>query len=144
MRPILRKLLSCTLLAAYAGISLIGEGLHELAPGHEHHHGLHVVSCEAHSHSHHGHDHHHHDHGPCHDDHETPPTGLIVKSGAATHTHTCDICEFLAQAVSQPPQIAATPDLHVLVADLPCSTQVFIAPTIVGLHAPRGPPQLLA
>ena len=132
MRRSLRKLLTCSLLATYAGVSLLGYGLHWLTSGEDHHHDLCRVVCTEHAHA--SHDHADHDHA----------SPSFTTGGCVTDSHACEICEFLAHAVSQPPQIATTPDLHVLVADVPCHSQDFNSPTILGLHAPRGPPQPLA
>ncbi len=135
MRRTLHKLLTYTLLATYAGISLLGQGLHWLTPDDCHHHGLSVVACTAHDHDH------------CvHREIEAQSSArpILIASGRIPDSHTCEICEFLIQAVSQPPQVDATPDLHVLIADLPCDAQGLYSPTILGLHAARGPPPFLA
>jgi hypothetical protein len=154
MRVTLHKLLSCTILAAYASVMIIGEGLHSLAPGHDHHHGLNVVTHTSHSHGHAHHDHccKHHSHGGgCHDHHhghshdrdnDQVPTGpVFAATDGESHSHACDICAFLYQAVSQPPQVATTPDLHPRVADLPCVITERYSSAVLGLHAARGPPQ---
>lgn len=151
MRLTRHKLLSSVLLAAYASVMLVGEGLHSLIPGHDHRHGQSIVTHTAHEHSH-GHAHHDHDcehgsHGTCCHDHDydqIPAGPSIVALEGDIHSHTCDICAFLYQAVSQPPQIATTPDLHPLVAELSCVTADFFSSAHLGLHAARGPPQLLA
>jgi hypothetical protein len=135
MRLAVRKLLSCSLLATYAGISFLGQGLHLLLPDDGHHHGFDVIVCAN--------SHHPHDHDCCADGQHDSPAGPIIANACAADSHDCEICEFLFQAVSQPPQIATTPDLHPLVAEVPCHPQGFYSPTILGLHAPRGPPQLL-
>lgn len=127
MRRTFRNLLTCSLLATYAGISLLGYGLHWLTPDGNHHHDLCGVACTEHA-----------DH-----DHTHANTSLTI-GGCVADSHTCEICEFLAHAISQPPQIATTPDLPVRVADHPCQPQGLHSPTILGIHAARGPPQLLA
>jgi hypothetical protein len=147
----LRKLLTCTLLAAYASIALLGQGLHWFLPHDHHHHGMMVVTRTTHSqaHRHDAHCCHHHPHGPCcrHVDHDRDPVPAGRMMGARdgdTHSHTCQICEFLFQAISEPPQLATTPDLHPLVADVPCPKAEHYSPAILGLHTARGPPQLPA
>jgi hypothetical protein len=157
MRPTLRTLLTCSLLAAYASISLLGQGLHWFQPHDHHHHGSMVVSRTTHRHTHkHGaHCCDHHPHGPCchdtdhdhdqdHDDDHVPAGPIVAARDGDTHSHMCQICEFLFQAVSGPPQVATTPDLHPLVADAPRSAAEHFSTAILGLHAARGPPQLLA
>jgi hypothetical protein len=134
MRSGLGKLLTCALLATYASISLIGEGLHALVP-HNHHHAHHVVRCvAADEHGHCGCCHHH--------EHKESQKQTVASGGCVADSHACEICEFLFHAVSEPPQIAATPDLHPLVADQPCMTQGLYSATLILLHAARGPPQL--
>lgn len=144
MRSTLHKLLTCSLLATYAGIALLGQGLHELTPGHGHHHGFEVVACTAHAHDK-GHCCKHHQHNESHHhDHESQPTGpAVAATDGAADSHSCEICEFLVQAVSQPPQIAVVPDLHPLVAVAATPHVEIYSQEILGLHAARGPPQLL-
>ena len=147
MRSQYRKILTCSLLATYAGISLLGQGLHLLTPHDGHHHGFEVVHCTTHGHAHEAHccageEHSRDGH---HGDHDQSAAGrFVVADGSISDSHACEICEFLFQAVSQPPQIAATPDLHILVADVSCPHKSLYSLTIVGLHSARGPPQLLA
>jgi hypothetical protein len=134
MRFGLGKLLTCALLATYASISLLGEGLHELVP-HNHHHAHHVVQCVAAD-----------EYGHCgcchHDEHKKAQERTVTSGGCVSDSHSCEICEFLFQAVSEPPSIVATPDFHPVVVDLPCITHSLHTATVVGLHAARGPPQL--
>ena len=145
MRSTLHKLLTCTLLATYVGIAVVGQGLHELTPGHKHHHGFEVVTCTAHTHGdggcceHHGHD------GPAHhDDHDGEPERSVITAADCTaDSHTCEICEFLVQAVGEPPQIAVVPDLHPRVANASMPHAKLFSQAILGLHAARGPPPLL-
>jgi hypothetical protein len=136
MRARFGKSLTCTLLAIYASISLIGEGLHSLVP-HGHHLGDHVVHCIAEDPDHceccHHHDHH---------DHEESQERALTSGGGTVDCHACQICEFLYQTAGQAPSIAATPDLHPLVAELPCAVKGIYSAAILGLHAARGPPQL--
>lgn len=132
MRPI-HKILGPTLLVTYAGISLLGQGLHFLTPDDHHHHAVGVAECNLHE----------HDHGACGPSHEQSQHGYGSSTDLVAADHNCDICEFLAQAKSQTPQIASPPDLHAVVAELPIHADEFSSPIILGLHAPRGPPQLL-
>jgi hypothetical protein len=147
MRSAVYKLLTCSLLATYVGISVLGQGLHLLTPDHgHHHHGLQVVTCTAHGHCHGGTccaNHPHSEHAD-HEDRNHAPAGQIVTAGGASDSHNCEICEFLFQAVSQPPLIAAVPDLHSLVAVAALPHHEIYSSAILGLHAARGPPQLLA
>lgn len=129
-----RKMLGPTLLAIYASISLLGQGLHFLTPD-DHHRGGMTVSarisdeCER---------------GSCNDRHDYVKRGYGSNVDLIAADHDCDICEFLAQAKSQTPQIASPPDLPAVVVELQIRADEFSSPIILGLHAPRGPPQLLA
>jgi hypothetical protein len=131
MRSAFRQFLTYSLLATYAGISLLGEGLHWLTPD-EHHHGASVVVSTTRL--------------DAHDASDTVASS--EKHFAATRgiadDHDCEICEFLAQAVSQPPQIADAANFDVLIVEVTCASPTFYSPIILGLHAPRGPPKLLA
>lgn len=134
MRSTLHKLLTCSLLATYVGISLLGQGLHLLTPEDEHHHyGSHVAAAAVHTHS-----------DECCDDHDSESAALItVAAGSAADSHSCEICEFLFQAVGEAPQVAVVPDLHPLVAPTFTPHVEIYSQAILGLHAARGPPQLL-
>jgi hypothetical protein len=130
MRATFRHLLTYSLLVTYASIALLGEGLHFLTPD-EHHHGASlVVSSSDFAHA------------------TSESLASVGKHFSSTRAdsddHDCEICEFLAQAVSAPPQIAEVPAFAVLIADAPLEQPTFNAPIVLGLHAPRGPPQLLA
>jgi hypothetical protein len=142
MRSTVRKLLTGSLLATYVGISVLGQGLHLLAPDHGHpHHGLQIVTCATPDHCDGGGCCHHHDDS----DQDRAVAGqFVTASGGAYDSHNCEICEFLFQAVSQPPQIADVPDLHPLVAVAALPHHKIYSSAILGLHAARGPPQLLA
>jgi hypothetical protein len=141
MRSTVRKLLTCSLLATYVSVSVLGQGLHLLAPDNGHHHGLQVVTCATHGHC---------DGGACCHHHSDNDQGhalagqSVTSSGGAHDSHNCEICEFLFQAVGQPPQIADVPDLHPLVAVAASSHHEIYSSAILGLHAARGPPQLVA
>ena len=131
-----RKILASALLATYASISLLGQGLHLLTPddGHHHDHAAVALSHPSHAHA----------HGSCGDHHEYPQAGQGGSADLVAGDHDCEICEFLAQAKSAAPQITAPLDLQAVVADLQAHTPAFHSPLIIGLPAARGPPQLLA
>jgi hypothetical protein len=131
MRSTFRHLLTYSLLATYASIAFLGEGLHWLTPD-EHHHGASLaVSSELDA---------PHNAGESH----APTDKRVVATHGIDDDHDCEICDFLAQAVSQPPQTAETPTFANIVAKAPCGAPTFYSPIVFGLHAPRGPPQLLA
>jgi hypothetical protein len=135
MRSHFQISLTWTMLATYAGISLLGHGLHWLTPEDEHHyHGLAAVvyTCAAH---------HAHDGDCCADDHDQRSAVPTVTKSSITDSHDCEICEFLIHAVSQPAQVVTTPDLHALVAEFSCEPQGIYSQALLGLHAARGPPQ---
>jgi hypothetical protein len=147
MRLKYRRFLSCLLLATYAGISILGDGLHWLAHESGHHHGLVVVTCRDHccAHAEHGAD--CHDHGSSHCSGEgcgVPSTEPVVTANDGdADSHVCGICAFLFQAVSQPAEVAATIDWQPLVVVAVSVPQLIYSPTSLGPHAPRGPPLLL-
>ena len=129
----LRKLLTSSLLAAYAGIAMLGQGLHLLTPDCHHNH-IRVVQGAALCQGNHC----------CHDcDDDVPSDFAISAVDHAHHDHDCQICQFLVRAVTEPPHVATTPDLHVLVAQLPCESRGLYTSAILGLHTARGPPQSL-
>src|SRR4051812_37371681 len=105
MRSQLRQVLSYLLLATYASISLLGDGLHGLLPDghHHHHHRLYVVSHSGDDSRHADHD---HDEIVCCNSEFAAITA--VKSDA--ESHLCEICEFLAYAISQSVEVAAPID----------------------------------
>jgi hypothetical protein len=144
MGSIARKLLAISLATAYASIVMLGQGLHLLAPDCCHHDGLNAVHCSAHCHdpvcAHDG-----HDHLASADNPFRGPAGPVVAaSDCHSDSHFCEICAFLFQAVTELPQLATTPIVAELVADLPCQERALYSPAILGLHAARGPPQLSA
>ena len=127
MRLNYRRFLSYLLLATYAGISILGDGLHELMPeaGHHHHHGLDIVNCASHA------------------DAGTASTGEVLTVGDNdADSHVCEICKFLFEAVGQPAEVAATIDWQPFVAAAPSLLQSIYTPTSLGPQAPRGPPLL--
>ena len=138
MRPKHRQFLSCVLLATYASISLLGDGLHSLLPeGEHHHHGLYVVShC-------------------CSDtqlavhDHDAVPRGNserteLTATDCDTDSHLCEICAFLYQAISQPAEVAAPIEWQPLIVVAHAKPQAIYSPTSLGPQAARGPPLFLA
>ena len=140
MRPQHRQFLSYVLLATYASISLLGDGLHSLLPAdehHHHHHGLYVVShsCADTEHLGHGHN-------------ATPCTGSgyagLTASDCDADSHLCEICAFLYEAISQPAEIAAPIDWQPLVVVAHAEPQPVYSLTALGCPAARGPPLLLA
>ena len=122
------------MLATYAGISILGEGLHELMPeaGHQHHDGIFVVVT----------------HQSGRGDpaagfagnlaYDSKP-GLTANNGDVD-SHICEICEFLFQSTSQPAQVAPPVDWQPLVVAAVSVPQPIYSPASVGPQAPRGPP----
>jgi hypothetical protein len=132
------RLLSLMLLGVYGSIVLLGHGLHELSAVHHHHHGPALVAAHV-GHHHHDHGHPHH-HGPYSGHHHHPapaPTGDSI-----SHTHDCEICEFLAQIRSEMPQLVSADFSTRCVAEAAVAAPRVISQTPLGLHAPRGPPAL--
>jgi hypothetical protein len=134
MRPTRHRFLSWLLLATYAGIALLGEGLHALVPEgkHHHHHGLYVVTC----HSEAGHNH------------------VAAVVGDSTHasltaadcdadSHLCEICVFLYEAVSPPAEVAAPIESQPLVVVAHSEPEAVYSSAVLGPQAARGPPHLL-
>ena len=105
MRPTFRHLLTYSLLATYASIAFLGEGLHWLTPD-EHHHGPSRVVSAASDDAHNAGDSH------------VPTDKRVVATHGIDDHHDCEICDFLAQAVSEPPQIAETPAFATIVAEV--------------------------
>jgi hypothetical protein len=134
-----RHLLTYLLLATYASIALLGEGLHELMPesGHQHHHGLAIVNCAG--------DHccDHEEHAAHGDDHDTTSGLASLTVNSHADSHLCEICQFLFQAISEPASVAPPIDWQPLVvANPPQRQQLLHLPISLGPHAPRGPPHL--
>ena len=152
MRRIHGQLPTLAILATYGGIAILGQGLHVLAPHAGHHHGLEVVRCSIHGdeHSHHHHDHHHgecdhhHDHGPAnHADVEHGGGTIVTSSECEAHSHLCEICAFLFQLRSERAVLAAAVDCQPVAVAADSLPQRSYTPTVVGPHAPRGPPALI-
>jgi hypothetical protein len=142
--PTLRQLLSCSLLATYAGIVMLGQGLHLLTPC-CHHHDATFTCCDSHDHAHGIAGCTHHECSEHANDFKLAPAGpVIAASNCATSVHGCEICEFLFLAVTEPPNVASTPDSHVLVVATPGQQPRLYSSATHGLHTARGPPQLLA
>jgi hypothetical protein len=137
-----RRFLSYALLAVYATISFLGDGLHSLMPeaGHEHHHHHHGLYIVAHA----------HECGDCdHDDHDeccqSDGVPVLTASDCDGDSHLCEVCSFLFQSLSQPAEVAAPIDWQPLVVATTVSLQpVLHSPATLGPQAPRGPPLLLA
>jgi hypothetical protein len=134
MRNKYRHLLSCFLLATYASIALLGDGLHSLLPeGEHHHHGLYVVAY--------------------HGDRELEPVASsargaeyasLAASDCDADSHLCEICTFLYQAISQPAEVAAPVESQPLIVVACAKPQAIYSPIALGLQAARGPPLFLA
>jgi hypothetical protein len=139
MRPKHRQFLSYVLLATYASISLLGDGLHSLLPAgeHQHHHGLYVVthSCDDSLHASHCHD------AVCCGSSEDAE---FTASRCDADSHICEVCAFLYQAISQPAEIAAPIHWQRLVVVAHADPRPIYSQTSLGAQAPRGPPLLLA
>jgi hypothetical protein len=135
MRPKHHQFLSYVLLATYASISLLGDGLHSLLPAgeHHHHHGLYVVSdcCDA--------EYVHIAARSCSSEYAELTAGKCD-----TDSHLCEICVFLYQAISQPAEVAAPIDWQPLVVVAHAKQQPIYSPTSLGPQAARGPPLFLA
>jgi hypothetical protein len=133
-----RKLLTYAITAVYGGLSLLGQGLHLLSEEHGPHFGGNVVECE----SHHG----SHDAAACilnlAGPLEAEQSGVpqLRANGCVTYSHACEVCEFLAQARSLPPQLAAAIERPHVAIIAPCVPPSFSALINLGPHAPRGPP----
>ncbi len=135
MRLNSRRYLSYVLLAAYAGISLLGEGLHSLMPeaGHHHHDGLYIVNCPS--------------RGTAHADHDadsgvTSAEAVLTASYGDADSHICEICQFLFQAVGQPAEVASPLDWQPLVVATSSLPQPRYSSISLGPQTPRGPPVL--
>jgi hypothetical protein len=123
-----RKLLILSLMALYGSVSLLGYGLHELSPAHQHAH----ASGKPHTHSHAGCSHQHHAHPP------------IPDRPGLSDAHDCDICQLLDQLRSELPQIAAVGDWRPLLAEIPSVSANRPVKAPAGLHVPRGPPAIIS
>jgi len=149
MRSAFRKILTCSLLATYGAVGLLGQGLHWLSAEDRHHHGLAVAHCHehgpSHSHSHsHGHVHGHVHKAAdcCTADHGT---ALVVRSNDGTSLCSeCGICAFLSQIKCERPQITAAEIWQHVTSEIPAALQRTYSPITLGPHSPRGPPLSLA
>jgi hypothetical protein len=154
MLTVCRKSVTCSLLAAYGAVALLGQGLHWLSLDERHHHGLHLAGgiqhAESHADHHHGGSHGHHHHHCHHHHHDSPACSESKKPFEVAaidefyHSHDCDICSFLLQIRSERPQLAAGIVCHSLVAAVPGAVQRSYSPVTLGPHAARGPPVDLA
>lgn len=133
MRHAFRKALTLFALGIYSSLSLLGQGLHYFAAVDHHHHNSAQIGHSSHS-----------NRSPSASSQadRLTSTAAAFAAGEIADEHDCEICEFLAQAISQPPSIAAPLELHEVVTDLLLLTPQFHAVFIVGIHAPRGPPSL--
>jgi hypothetical protein len=109
-------------------------------PEHGHHHHLNAVVV---AHSCHEPAHHHHHCGDCHCDDEPADAGLTAND-CDHHSHTCQVCAFLARTISQPAQFTASIDWRPLAAGSVVLPQSIYSSAILGPHAARGPPGRLA
>jgi hypothetical protein len=135
MRSTHRSFLSYTVLAVYASIAILGEGLHFLMPedGHQHHAGIYIVGCTGDLHEHAAHD----------SDHQDESAGAALTSNDhGIDCHVCGICEFLLQAIGQPAELAPPIDCQPLIAAAPAAARSFYSPTSLGPQAARGPPSI--
>lgn len=149
MRPFYRHFVTCSLLALYGGVALVGHGLHWLSSADHHHHGPKVARCATHDHAHaHGHcaHHHAHHHHPHHHDlanagsaDSEKPLHFAPSNGAA-HSHECEICTFLVQLRGERPQLASTILGQHLVVVARAAMQRSYSLALLSPHAPRGPP----
>jgi hypothetical protein len=137
MRPQHRQFLSYVVLATYASISLLGDGLHSLLPDGYHHHRLYVVSHSSDDLRHADPD---HDEIACCNSEYAAVTAVELDA----ESHLCEICEFLAYAISQPAEVAAPIDSHPLIVVAHADPQPIYSLTSLGPQAPRGPPLFLA
>ncbi len=138
MRILGRKLLTAGLVALYGGIALLGYGLHELSPVHQHAaignssvgHGA-IGHAAGHVHSHGKCASHVHRHAP------------IPVAPGYSDSHECDVCVFLDQMRSERPQLVSDVVWQHIVADTVIASPRIVSQTVLGLHAPRGPPMLV-
>ncbi len=136
MRLKSRRLLSCILLATYAGISILGDGLHALMPeaGHHHHHGLCIVVTHESGNS----------------DRDAALGGnagqssepVVTASDGDIESHICQVCQFLFQSVSQRTDVVAPIDWQPIVVVAVSLALPIYSPASLGPQAPRGPPLL--
>ena len=136
MRRTRHRFLSWFLLATYAGIALLGEGLHALVPEgeHHHHHGIYVArhACNGECH-----------HRDAAEQGASAGASLTAADGDAD-SHLCEICAFLFQAISQPAEVAAPVEWRPLVVRAHAAPQPLYSLVSLGPQAARGPPLVVA
>lgn len=142
MKRSTRQLLTYALLAAYSGVSLLGQGLHLLTAGHGAHVGDRVVECvEHHSHNEHAFALHGSGSLAASADEATHAAGLAIQSHEChTQSHACEVCQFLGQVRSLPPALVLAATTACIADDVPRSAESPFSPISLGPHAPRGPP----
>ncbi len=135
MRSRSKSLLTYVLLATYAGIGILGEGLHGLVPeaGHNHHLGLTIVRCTD---AHYGGD-------QQYAARDTTNDLASLTANCHSDSHLCEICQFLFEAISQPAEAPASIDWQPLVVATYSLPRLIHTPISLGSHVPRGPPLLL-
>ena len=131
MRSTFRHLLTYSLLATYASIAFLGEGLHWFTPD-EHHHGPSRVVSAASDDAHNAGDSH------------VPTDKRVVATHGIDDHHDCEICDFLAKQLANRRKLQRHLPSRLSSPKPPCDAPAHYSPIVVGLHAPRGPPQLLA
>lgn len=112
-------------MALYGGIAVVGYGLHDLSPAHQH--GSATGQVHAHATCTH---HHSHSHAP------------VPDRPGWSDAHECDICILLDQLRSDAPQLAAVDHWQPLIAVVAPVPALRISAFPLGLHVPRGPPAL--
>src|SRR5689334_13205498 len=147
MRLKIRKIPSTVLLVWCTSVSVLGQGLHLLVPGHTHHCYHHHAQCVV-SHSFH-HQAHKHRHAG---DEPVAYAGSLARGssslatafvrGEAAETHVCGICAFLYQRLGVPVEIAEHLTWQPLSVSLHAVAKEMDSTTSLGPQAPRGPPLL--
>jgi hypothetical protein len=136
MRSTRHRFLSWFLLATYASIAVLGEGLHSLVPDGEHHHchGIYVVDHAC------GEECHHHNAV----DHDSRAHASLAAADCNADLRLCGVCAFLSQAISQPAEVAAPVAWEPLVAAAHVAPRPLYSLVSVGPQAARGPPVVVA
>jgi hypothetical protein len=144
-----RRFLSAVLLAIFASISILGDGLHLLTPeGAQHRHHYHGVYLVAHSRHASGHRNHVVERG-----HVLTTAVVAARKPAPLNEiafansndvdwHVCTICAFLDEAVSARVEVSAPFELQPLVVALVTLPQHVTTANVLGPQAARGPPFL--
>src|SRR3954465_15313608 len=145
-----RPALGYFLLATFASISLLGEGLHflthETGQHHHHHHrhGLGIITSVAHQVSHDHRDFYLASHtrasANCVGCRKTTAGSLLFVTNNDVESHSCKICEYLFQAVSQQIEVAAPIEWQSLFVAYPSLRPLNFSRTTLGPQAARGPP----